>query len=133
MRINEVVNLTLFFEMDPSRRGFLRKLGKGAMAVAGAAALSMLPKGAQAGEKPTVEFEKSLKILETDPDIIKVEYDAESKTVKLTVIPQSNEMFNKITAQQWAMAFNNAYPEKVKMVALVDPDTKEIYTKSEQF
>ena len=48
MRINEVINLNLFFEMDPSRRGFLRKLGKGAMAVAGAAALSVLPKEVQA-------------------------------------------------------------------------------------
>jgi len=48
MKINEVINVSLFFEMDPSRRGFLKSLGRGAMAVVGAAALSMLPKEVQA-------------------------------------------------------------------------------------
>ena len=131
MKINEVINASLFFEMDPSRRGFLKKLGRGAMAVAGAAALSMLPKGAQAGEKPTVEFEKALKILEQDPDIIQVEYEETLKKVKLTATPQANEMFNQMTACMWNKALRTAYPEKVKLVVLVDPETKEIYSSSE--
>jgi len=48
MRINEVVNYSLFFEMDPSRRGFLKKLGKGAMVLGAAALINMLPKEVQA-------------------------------------------------------------------------------------
>jgi len=41
MRIHEIIT-----EMDPSRRGFLKTLGKTAMGVAGAAALGALPPGA---------------------------------------------------------------------------------------
>ena len=45
MRINEIINLV---EIDPERRGFLKKMGKGALGVGAAAAMSMLPKDALA-------------------------------------------------------------------------------------
>jgi len=48
MKINELQENSLFFEMDPSRRGFLKKLGKGAMALGAAALINMLPKEVQA-------------------------------------------------------------------------------------
>ena len=133
MRINEVVNLTLFFEMDPSRRGFLRKLGKGAMAVAGAAALSMLPKGAQAGEKPKIPFgPKVLEIIEQDDEIDKAEYVESEKKVILHIKPTGG-LLQGITAGMWAKALNMAYPDNVTKVALADPETGKIYLTSKDF
>ena len=133
MKINEVVNLNLFFEMDPSRRGFLRKLGKGAMAVAGAAALSMLPKGAQAGEKPKIPFgPKVLEIIEQDDEIDKAEYVESEKKVILHIKP-AGEMFSAMTAGMWAMGLNDAFPDNVTKVALADPETGKIYVTSKDF
>ena len=48
MKINEVVNLSIFLEMDPSRRGFLKKLGKGALGIVATAIASMVPQKAMA-------------------------------------------------------------------------------------
>jgi len=133
MKINEVVNLNLFFEMDPSRRGFLKKLGKGAMAVAGAAALSMLPKGAQAGEKPNIPFgPKVLEIIEQDDEIDKAEYVESEKKVILHIKPQGG-LLQGLTAGIWAKALNEVYPDNVTKVALADPETGKIYITTKDF
>jgi len=74
MKINEIVQHDIFFEMDPSRRGFLKKLGKGAMGVGAAAAMSMLPKGAaKASDK--LPMDQILKVIPTlDKRITKAIY-----------------------------------------------------------